>query len=195
MRFLTGPRCIIIWCINFICSFNDGAHHCWCSHLHLAQGLSYPDFLLFCAHIPRDPKIRLPSRLRNKDYGSVRWKPFFFLQGWRRGKVKVARKVRSFKNLCQCQGLSAPTDICPELCIFTKKTPKWPFTNEELWKQVLSNLSLQYDTWNCNMPVNILIKIMDHFSPKLISQQIVTDDSYNLWHNFLAIALSGSLLL
>lgn len=49
--------------------------------------------------------------------------------------------------------------------------------------------------WNSNIPVNILIKIMDRFSPKLISQQIVTDDSYNLWHNLVAIALSGSLLL
>lgn len=36
---------------------------------------------------------------------------------------------------------------------------------------------------------------MDHFSPKLISQQIVTDDSNNLWHDLVAIALSGSLLL
>lgn len=49
--------------------------------------------------------------------------------------------------------------------------------------------------WNSNIPVNILIKIMDRFSPKLISQQIVTDDSYNLLHNLVAIALSGSLLL
>lgn len=49
--------------------------------------------------------------------------------------------------------------------------------------------------WNSNIPVNILIKIMDRFSPKLISQQIVTDDSYNLWHNLVAIALSGSPLL
>lgn len=52
--------------LTFICSFSDGPHHCQCSHWDLMWGVSYPDFLLFCAHRPRDPQIRLPSWLRNK---------------------------------------------------------------------------------------------------------------------------------
>lgn len=98
--------------LTFVCSFNDGAHHCdahtgsWCRDLVTLTSLS---------SVLRDPKIRLPLWLRNKDYGYVREKPFFFsYRSEGETRWKLQGKVCSFKNLCQCQGLSVPTHMCSE---------------------------------------------------------------------------------